>query len=68
MDEKERITMMNNLKLKWADTNARYQRLSVALDLESQKRMKEMYSTILLGTGTTLLNVVLIEKAKFVSV
>ncbi|KAG0617776.1 hypothetical protein M758_4G014200 [Ceratodon purpureus] len=48
LDEKERITMMNNLKLKWADTNARYQRLSVALDLESQKRMKEIYEENLL--------------------
>jgi hypothetical protein len=48
LDEKERITMMNNLKMKWADTNARYQRLSVALDLDSQKRRKERYSTLLL--------------------
>lgn len=45
LDDKETITMMNNLKMKWADTNARYQRLSVALDLDSQKRQKERYNS-----------------------
>ncbi|XP_024372524.1 uncharacterized protein [Physcomitrium patens] len=43
LDEKERITLMNNLKLKWADMNARYQRMSVVLDIESKKRRKERY-------------------------
>jgi hypothetical protein len=53
LGEEERITMMNNLKMKWADTNAKYQRLSVALDLDSQKRNKEMYTT-LFDIGTTI--------------
>lgn len=48
LDEKERITMMNNLKLKWADTNAQYQQQSVVLDMISKIRRKERYTEQLL--------------------
>jgi hypothetical protein len=43
LDEKERISMINNLKLKWVDTNRQYQQQSVVLDMISKIRRKESY-------------------------
>lgn len=41
LGEEERWEMVNNLKLKWAATNAQYQALSFVLDTESKKKRKE---------------------------
>ncbi|CAK9224712.1 unnamed protein product [Sphagnum jensenii] len=43
LEESERIEMMNNLKLKWAATNAQYQALSFCLDTISKIKRKERY-------------------------
>ncbi|CAK9224941.1 unnamed protein product [Sphagnum jensenii] len=43
LDEKERMEMVNNLKLKWAHTNAAYQKLSFVLDTNSKKLRKERF-------------------------
>jgi hypothetical protein len=45
LEESERIEMMNNLKLKWAATNAQYQALSFCLDTISKIKKKERFLT-----------------------
>lgn len=38
--------MVEKLKLKWADTNAKYQALPFVLDTGSSVKRKEMYATL----------------------
>jgi hypothetical protein len=46
LEDAERQAMVEKLKLKWADTNAKYQALPFVLDTGSSVKRKEMYATL----------------------